>query len=104
MDWQTILARILGSYFSDWTLEEGVAQLILVTQSRPAYHELYMITFEAALEAASEESQEVFDIINEYCYVENIGDAQNLLKDILAEYERQYSLAIQQISSQENSS
>ena len=91
MDWEKTLEGILGSYFSDWSVEEGVSQLVMEAVDHPDAHNLYLSTFELGVVAAVQGDSRVVDIINVYCYAKDIKDALQFLERILNEYRHQYS-------------
>ncbi|WP_218082584.1 hypothetical protein [Anthocerotibacter panamensis] len=93
MSWQLNLTEILNGYFSDQTIEEGVAQMVFVTECDPDYHQECLATISGGIEAALQGNMEVVDIIKKSFawHVENTHDAKEFLKDLQKEYLSQYS-------------
>jgi hypothetical protein len=92
-DWDTKLGDLLGAYFCDWSLEEGVAQLVFVSQDHPDYHQQFQRTLETGLEAAKLHDTRALTAVNRYCFARDIDDARDFLQRILDEYQRQYTRA-----------
>lgn len=99
MTWKTTLRDIIGGYFSDWSIEDGVTQMVFVGVNNAEYHHSYLSAINAGIKATIQGDNEVFEIIKEECYVKDIVDAQKLLQNILNEYMFQYEAAINNDSS-----
>lgn len=99
MSWQTVLNEILDGYFSDWSIKDGVAQLVFVAVDHPEYHQLYLSAIDEGIEAASHGDPQVVTIVGRACYVENAAQTLDLLKHIRQEYVTQYADATKALES-----
>lgn len=95
MSWQTILQEILNGYFGDQTIEEGVTEMIFVTESNLDYHQSYLSALEAGIEAASQGQQEVVRfIMDSYAWhIKDTVEAREFLERLRSEYIAQYDAA-----------
>lgn len=89
-EWTDELSGLLGSYFSDWSVDEGVEQLLFVSSDHPEYHQRFLETLEQGLRAADQHDERVVPIVNAYYLVSNLEDARAFLQQIVDVYQRQY--------------
>lgn len=96
MSWQVTLRDVLSGYFGDQTLEEGVKEMVFVTECNLDYHHLYLSGIEEGIKAAAQGESEVTEIIMESNaqYVQNISEAREFLEKLCLEYLSQYNSAI----------
>lgn len=96
MDWKTELNDLLGGYFSDFTIEEGVEQMVLVSTVSSEEHQRYLSTLVSAIAALnSDAAADVLRIIDRNnLFARNVEEGLALLKQIHAEYLRQYENAL----------
>jgi ribonuclease HI len=95
MSWQTTLRNLLSGYLGDQRFEEGIAEMVLVTESNPDYHRLYLSAIEAGLEAASQGKSESVEIVmDSYAwYVKAPKEVREFLERLRTEYLAQYEAA-----------
>lgn len=95
MSWQATLREILSGYFGDQTLEEGVKEMVFVTECNLDYHQLYLSAIEEGIKAAVPGNSEVIKIIMESNahYVKSIAEAREFLEKLHLEYLSQYDTA-----------
>src|SRR5712664_2264154 len=92
MTWQAALRDLIGGYFGDQTIDEGVKEMVSVTECNPEYHQLYVSALEEGLKAALSGSSEVVDILRD-SFIWDVRDtksAQEFLERLLGEYNTQY--------------
>ena len=104
MTWQKNINNVLGSYFSDSSVEEGAAELVFVSEDNLDYHRLYLSAFDEGIkiagEGSSSEKAELITIMRR----SNIGagtaeQANDLLEEMRMEYLRQYNVALKKPAS-----
>jgi hypothetical protein len=93
MVWQEELEDMLGSYFSDWSIEEGVSQLVFVTEDNRNEHLKITNLIKTGITASLQNNSITLDIVNRYCYVRDRVAAREFLIAILDEYNKQYALS-----------
>lgn len=95
MSWQTTLRNLLSGYLGDQTIEEGVEEMVFVTESNPDYHRLYLSAIEEGIKAASQGKPEIIETIRDsYAwYVKDTKDVREFLERLRAEYITQYEAA-----------
>lgn len=93
IEWKNELDNLLGGYFSDFTIEEGVEQMVFVSRVNKLEHQLYLQTLAHAIDALQHgDGDDILQIIDRNnLYVRNIQDGINLLESIHREYLRQYN-------------
>jgi hypothetical protein len=84
---------VLGAYFGDQSIEEGVYELMFISEES-SFFETLRIIFQNALEAVEQGDKEVLDHMAEQVYVCDPEDAKNYLRDLGNEYRRQYEIAL----------
>jgi DNA-binding transcriptional regulator GbsR (MarR family) len=93
MSWQVTLRDVLSGYFGDQTFEEGVREMVFVTECNLDYHQLYLSAIEEGIKATIQDESDVIRMImesNAY-YVKNIAEAREFLEKLHLEYLAQYN-------------
>ena len=98
MNWQQNLSDVLGSYFCDSTVEEGVAELVFTTKDDTEYHRLCLSAFDEGLQATvqgtpQQQAQLVAILRKSNLAAATADDVSAILEEIRTEYLRQYSIA-----------
>lgn len=96
MDWKITLSDILIGYFGDQSIETGINEMILVTESNWNYHCMYLNAITEGINASIKNDSEVIAILND-SHVVNINsfeEALQFLKKLYIEYLEKYLLSI----------
>jgi hypothetical protein len=96
-DWKQELSDILGSYFGDQSIEEGVFELIFVSRENHDFHETIKAVFSNGLKSAQEGDKEVLNDMTKQVFITDRQDAEKFLRELGEEYDRQYELALSKI-------
>jgi hypothetical protein len=89
-DWKQELSDILGSYFGDQSIEEGVFELIFASRENIDFHETLKLLFSDGLKSVEEGDKEVLDEMNKQVFISDQQDAKKFLRELREEYSRQY--------------
>jgi hypothetical protein len=96
-NWKQELSDILGSYFGDQSVEEGVFELIFFLGENHDFHETVKSVFSNGLKSVREGDKEVLNDIAKQIFITDRQDAENFLKELGKEYDRQYKLTLRKI-------
>ena len=91
-DWKQELSDILGSYFGDQSIQEGVFELIFSSKEDYSFHETLEIIFLNGLEAIEREDQGILEEMKKQVFISSFQDARSFLEQLKNEYDRQYKL------------
>lgn len=92
-NWKRELSDILGAYFGDQSIEEGVNELMFVSEES-SFFETLRIIFQKALEAVEKEDKEILEYMAKQVNVSDPEDAKKYLTELREEYNRQYEIAL----------
>ncbi len=93
-NWKQKFSDILGSYFGDQSIEEGVFELIFVSRENHDFHETLKTAFSNGLKLVQERDEEVLNNMAKQVFITDQQDAENFLRELGEEYDRQYELTL----------
>jgi hypothetical protein len=96
-DWKQELSDILGAYFGDQSIEEGVFELIIVSRENHDFHETIKAVFSNGLKSVQAGDEEVLNHMAKQVFATDRQDVENFLRKLVEEYDRQYELTLSKI-------
>jgi hypothetical protein len=95
--WEQELSDILGSYFGDQSIEEGVFELVFVSRENHDFHETIKSVLRNGLKSVQEGNKEVLNDMATQVFITDWQDTENFLRELGEEYGRQYELTLSKI-------